>query len=132
VLKNTGKYTELYVAVRARLGREVGEEELKLTEERRAAVAPCDNIGEIASPVVIMITIALESLFDALPIERAPYFADTGIMGSVADETSSGGSPDHADHCLRCSDFVLWHINQGSFVSAPRGHRHYRSERRHL
>ena len=81
VLKNTGKFAELYVAVRALLRRPVGEETLKLMEEKRATIAPCDDIGEITSPVVIIIAIELESAFDWLPLERAPYFSNNGIMG---------------------------------------------------
>ena len=34
----------------------------------------------MVSPVVILITLGLESIFDALPIARAPLFADSGIL----------------------------------------------------
>ena len=44
VLKNTGKYAELYVALRAQLNRPVNEETLELMEEQRATLAPCDNM----------------------------------------------------------------------------------------
>ena len=90
VLKNTGKYDALYVAVCARLNHPVKEDELKLMDEERATLAPCDNIGEIVSPVVIMIAIGLESAFDWLPFERAPYFADRGVMGGWMNEGFHG------------------------------------------
>ena len=93
VLKNTGMFTKLYVAVRARLNRPVGEESLKLIEERRSTTAPCDNIGEIVSPVVIMIAIGLESVIDWLPFERAPYFANTGILGGWRNQRFRGEAP---------------------------------------
>ena len=81
VAKNTGKYGEMYVAVRARLNRPVGEEVRKQMNETRATIAPCDNIGEMASPLVIIMAVGLEAVFDGLPIGRAPYFAKNGIMG---------------------------------------------------
>ena len=93
VLKNTGKFAELYVAARALLRRPVDEESLKLMEERRSTIAPCDNIGEVVSPIVIMIAIGLESLFDSLPIERAPYFADKGVLGGWRNQRFSGEAP---------------------------------------
>ena len=93
VAKNTGKYAELYVAVRALLRRPVGEEELKLMEERRSALAPCDNIGEIVSPMVIMVVVGLESAFDWLPFERAPYFADSGVLGGWRHPQFRGEAP---------------------------------------
>ena len=93
VLKNTGKFAELYVAARALLRRPVDEESLKLMEERRSTIAPCDNIGEVVSPIVIMIAIGLESLFDSLPIERAPYFADKGVLGGWRNQRFRGEAP---------------------------------------
>ena len=93
VAKNTGKYAELYVAVRALLRRPVGEEQLKLMEERRSTLAPCDNIGEIVSPMVIMVVIGLESAFDWLPFERAPYFADSGVLGGWRHSQFRGEAP---------------------------------------
>ena len=93
VLKNTGKFAELYVAARALLRRPIDEESLKLMEEQRSTIAPCDNIGEVVSPIVIMIAIGLESLFDSLPIERAPYFADKGVLGGWRNQRFSGEAP---------------------------------------
>lgn len=90
MLKNTGKYGALYVAVCTRLNRPVEEEMLKLMEEQRATLAPCDNIGEIVPPVVIMIAIGLESAFGWLTFERAPYFADSGVMSGWVDERFRG------------------------------------------
>ena len=44
--------------------------------------APGDNIGEIATPVMVLVVIGLEGLFDALPIiERVPYLADDASEG---------------------------------------------------
>ena len=60
VAKNTGKHDELYVGVRALLCRPVDEEARKLLEEKRQIIAPCDNIGEIASPIIILVALALE------------------------------------------------------------------------
>ena len=93
VLKNTGKYDELYVAARALLGRPVGEEMLKLMDERRSTLAPCDNVGEIASPVVLVIAIGLEAVFDSLPFDRAPYFADSGVVGGWRQKRFFGEAP---------------------------------------
>ena len=91
--KNIGKFDELYVAVRARLRRPVDEKTLKLMEERRATIAPCDNIGEIVSPVVIIIAIGLESAFVWLPVERAPYFTKGGILDGWRNERFRGEAP---------------------------------------
>ena len=90
VAKNTGKYAELYLVVRARLRRPVGGETIKLMEERRKCIVPCDNIGEIASPVVLALALGLESLFDGLAIGRAPYFAKTGTMGAWRNQRFRG------------------------------------------
>ena len=95
VAKNTGKYDELYVAVMATLGRPVSDETLKLMEEKRSTLAPCDNIGEIVSPIVILVALVLEGLFDVLPIDRAPYFADAneGILGGWRARRFRGEAP---------------------------------------
>ena len=91
--KNTGKYDQVYVAVRERLRRPVDEETLKLAEERRSSIAPCDNIGEITSPIVVMIAIGLESVFDSLAFERAPYFLYSGILGGWRNQQFRGEAP---------------------------------------
>ena len=93
LLKNTGKYDSLYVAVCAQLNRPVEEDERKLMEEERMTLAPCDNICELISPVVIMIAIGLESAFDWLPFERAPYCANSGVMGGWRNERFHGEAP---------------------------------------
>lgn len=93
VAKNTGIYAELYLAVRSRLGRPVGEKECKRMAEKRSTIAPCDNIAEIVSPVVIITAIGLESFFDALPIERAPYFAGSGLLGGWRNQRFYGEAP---------------------------------------
>ena len=90
---NTGKYAQLYVAVRALLRRPVGEEALKLMRERRSTLAPSDNIGEIVSPVVIMVVIGLESAFDWLSFEQAPYFSDSGVLGGWRHPQFRGEAP---------------------------------------
>ena len=90
VAKNTGLYAELYVAVRALLRRPVGEEDRKLMEERRSTIAPCDNMGEIVSPIVIMMVLGLEAAFEWLPFERAPYLARNGILGGWRNQMFRG------------------------------------------
>ena len=80
--------------MRVLLCRPVDEETLKLMEGRRATIAPCDNVGEIISPVFITIAIGFESLFDSLlPIGRAPYFANNGAMGGWRNERFRGEAP---------------------------------------
>lgn len=95
VAKNTGKYAELYVGVRALVRRPVDEEVVQLMEEKRQTIAPCDNIGEIASPIVILVAMMLEGLFDMLPIERAPHLADAneGILGAWRSRQFRGEGP---------------------------------------
>jgi hypothetical protein len=93
MLKNTGKYGALYVAACAQLNRPVEADERKLMEEERATLAPCDNIGEIVSPVVSMIAIGMESAFDSSSFERAPYFTDSGVMGGWRNERFRGEAP---------------------------------------
>ena len=61
--------------------------------KKRSTIAPCDNIAEIVSPVVIITAIGLESFFDALPIERAPYFADSGLLGGWRNQRFYGEAP---------------------------------------
>ena len=67
VLKNTCQFDSFYVAVRERLNRPLDKNSLILMKERRSAIAPCDNLGEIVPPVVIIAAIGLEVSFDALP-----------------------------------------------------------------
>jgi hypothetical protein len=93
LLKNTGKYADLYVAVRALLHHPVGEETLKLMDERRSTLAPCDNVAEIVSPMVLLIAIGLEAVFESLPFERAPYFADSGVMEGWRQKRFRGEAP---------------------------------------
>ena len=96
VAKNTGKCEALCVAVGCRRavppsGRR-GNAREKKSEERRSTIAPCGSIGEIVSPVVLMITIGLDSTFDWLPFERAPYFSDSGILGGWRKQRFRGGA----------------------------------------
>jgi len=82
VARNTGMYGALYCFLRSRIGRAVDESGRKKMEEKRAILAPSENVGEIVAPVVLVIVLRLEALFDAMPgMERAPYLADTGILG---------------------------------------------------
>ena len=81
VAKNTGMYDAFEAFVRGRIGRPINEITRKRMEEKRAILAPCDNIGEILSPVVLIVVISLEALFGKLGIERAPFLAYTGILG---------------------------------------------------
>ena len=94
VAKNTGLYNEVQAVVRGWVGRPIEESVRKAMEERRAIIAPCDNIGEILSPVVLMVTIGLEILFDVIPgTQRAPYLSRSGILGAwrrVGEETWGG------------------------------------------
>ena len=60
------------MVVCASLRRPVSEEKIKEMNERREVIAPCDNLGEILSPVVILAALTLEGVFDRLPIGRAP------------------------------------------------------------
>ena len=82
VFKNTGKYDELYVAVLKKIGRPLEENDRHALEEARSTIAPCDNAAEIASPIVLLLVILLESAFNMLPagVPRAPYLAKEGIL----------------------------------------------------
>ena len=85
LLKNTGWFDAIYINLRELLGRPVKEDVRNAMEERRAVIAPCDNIGEIISPIVVLVAIGLESAFDGLPgLDRAPFLAskDRGILGA--------------------------------------------------
>jgi hypothetical protein len=90
VAKSTGTYTDLYVTVSARLNRPVSNEERKLMNEKRSTLAPCDNIAEITSPLVITMAIGMEAVFDGLPTGRAPYFAHIGTMGGWRSQRFHG------------------------------------------
>ena len=63
-VKNTGQYNEFYSFVRRQIGRPLEESARKLIDEKRQILAPCDNIGEILSPLVLLVVIGLENLFD--------------------------------------------------------------------
>ena len=93
VLKNTGKYDELYAVVRSRVGRPLDESARKRTEEKRAIIAPCDNVGEIMSPVVLIVAIGLEALYSSFGFERAPYLADSGILEAWRMDEVGQGRP---------------------------------------
>ena len=93
VLKNTGKFDQAYVFVREQLGRSIGEEQLSLMAEKRSVLAPCDNLGEIISPVIVVVALALESAFDLLPIEKSPFFRHTGILGGWRHKRFRGETP---------------------------------------
>jgi hypothetical protein len=80
VMNNTGYYTKLYLFVRETIGRPVSDDTRNAMEDSRCVLAPCDNIAEIASPVVIGIAVALSGLFDVFGFDRAPYLADKGLF----------------------------------------------------
>ena len=66
--------------VRETNGRPVSDDTRNAMEDSRCVLAPCDNIAEIASPVVIGIAVALSGLFDVFGFDRAPYLADEGLF----------------------------------------------------
>ena len=80
LLKNTGVYLWLFVSGRKTFGLDTSHKSIGLMEERRSVIAPCDNMGELVSPVSIMLVIAFESLFSATGIRPAPFLARTHIM----------------------------------------------------
>lgn len=81
VVKNTGQYDRLYMFVRQLLRQPVLVRAREQMDERREALAPCDNVGEIAAPIVLLVTIGFEAAFGALRLERAQYLANGGILG---------------------------------------------------
>ena len=95
VMKNTGKYHEVYVVVCASLRRPVSEDKIKEMNERREVIAPCDNLGEILSPLVILAALTLEGMFGLLPIGWAPYLAasDEGILCGWRHRRFQGEAP---------------------------------------
>ena len=80
VLKNTGYYDQFYLFIRQTVGRPVSDDARDAMEEKRMVLAPCDNIAEIASPVVIAIAVAFSGLFDSFGLDRAAFLAETGLF----------------------------------------------------
>lgn len=80
VMKNAGYYDQLYSFVRQIIGRPISDSARQEMEVKRSVLAPCDNIAEIASPVIIVIVLAFSGLFDVCGLDRAPYLADSGIV----------------------------------------------------
>ena len=80
VLKNTGYYDQLYLFIRQTVGRPVPDDARDAMEQKRMVLAPCDNIAEVASPVVIVIAVAFSGLFDLFGLDRAAYLAETGLF----------------------------------------------------
>ena len=74
VLKNTGYYDQFYLFIRQTVGRPVSDDARGAMEQKRMILAPCDNIAEIASPVVIAIAVAFSGLFDSLGPDRKEDF----------------------------------------------------------
>ena len=85
----------LYVVVCASVHRPVSEEETDEMNEQREVIAPCDNLGETLSPLVVLAALMLEGVFDRLPIGRAPYLAasDEGILGGWRHRRFRGEAP---------------------------------------
>ena len=79
----------------ASVRRQVSEEETNEMNEQREVIAPCDNLGEILSPLVVLAALTLEGVFDRLPIGRAPYLAasDEGILGGWRHRRFRGEAP---------------------------------------
>ena len=73
----------------------VSEDTIKEMNERREVIAPCDNLGEILSPLVILAALTLEGMFGLLPIGRAPYLAasDEGILCGWRHRRFQGEAP---------------------------------------
>ena len=80
--RNTGLFLAVYVNLRNAAGRPVPQSEVAVMEERRTMLAPCDNFGEVLSPVVVSLAIAFQSLFHASGLRPAP-FAEAGTVRSA-------------------------------------------------
>ena len=80
VLKNTGYYAQFYLFIRQTAGCPVSDNARVAMEENRMVLEPCDNIAEIASPVVIAIAVAFAGLFDSCGLDRAAFLAGTGLF----------------------------------------------------
>ena len=82
VLNTQDNTTSFIPSCADRFAAQFQESARKLIGEKRQILTPCDNIGEIVSPLVLLIIIyGLENVFDVLPgVERAPFLVDTGRM----------------------------------------------------
>lgn len=91
VLRNIGKYDDWFVWTCEQINRPIDAKTCHQYRERRAVFAPSENLGEIVSPVLIIITLGLESVYDALPIlERAPNVAESGILDAWRASRAGG------------------------------------------
>jgi hypothetical protein len=83
VFKNVGWSDDLYSLLRQCIGRPISQTTRDAMEEKRQVIAPCDNIAEIACPVILYLVIVIEDVFDVLPgVHRAPYSSSDGILGA--------------------------------------------------
>ena len=125
MLKNAGQYNKFNTFIRSQVGRPLEESARKVMEERREILAPCNNIGEVVSPLVLLVVIGFETLLGALPgIAQAPFLADTGIldewrMGDGLDR-SQGETPSMLANRVCRATFVLLDPAEDSPLSAPR------------
>ena len=83
VFKNVGWSDDLYTRLRQCIGRPISQTMRDAMEEKRQVIAPCDNIAEIACPVILYLVIVIEDVFDVLPgVHRTPYSSSDGILGA--------------------------------------------------
>ena len=79
ILRNTGRYARWYEKLRELIDQPLSPERQIIQRRRLAVIAPCGAL-ELVSPVIILVVLMAEALFNMTSLEVAPSFATSGVL----------------------------------------------------
>ena len=69
LLRNLGTYERVIAFVRSMMNRPLSDDSLADLSARRRVIAPCDNISEVCTPVVVLLAVAFASFSSSIPVD---------------------------------------------------------------
>ena len=69
LLRNVGVYERAIAFVRSMMNRPLSDDSIADLSVRRRVLAPCDNISEVCTPVVVLLAVAFASFSSSIPVD---------------------------------------------------------------
>ena len=79
ILRNLGLYAKWWQQFMAKIGKPYSEEKIERQARRLAVLSPCDGLVECVTPLIVIMVLVAEALYNAL-FEVSPSFDNIGVL----------------------------------------------------